>query len=95
MFAPSGAIIVAPSYNYPGLFLTVGPPAARGGDRGAVLLQDRSSSKASSPLQRMSPESGFRGGVYGDNMIAQQSSLGVISNPNEWSHLWAMRIQKK
>ena len=28
----------------------------------------------------------LRGGVYGDNMIAQQISSDVRKNPNEWSH---------
>ena len=63
-----------------------GLPAERIRDRGAVSLQYRSTSTASSPLQRMSPESGFLGGVYGDNMIAQQNSSDVSSNPNELSH---------
>ena len=30
------------------------------------------------------------GGVYGDSIIAQKISLGVISNPREWSHSWEM-----
>ena len=38
-----------------GRFLTGGPPTARIGDRGEVLLQDQSPSRALSPLQRMSP----------------------------------------
>ena len=45
----------------PGRFLTGGPPATRRGDRGAVPLQDRSPSTASSPPQRTSPEAGFQG----------------------------------
>ena len=72
-----------------------GPPAARRGDRGAVSLQDRSPPTASSSLQRANPEAGFRGGVYGDNMIAQQSSSDVSSNPNVCSHSWLMRKPKK
>ena len=43
----------------PGQFLTGGLPTARRGDRGAVSLQDRLPSTASSPLQRTSPEAGF------------------------------------
>ena len=72
-----------------------GLPAARIGDREDVLLQDWSPSMASSPLQRTSPEAGFLEGVYGDNMISQQNSSDVSSDPNEWSHSWAMRKQKK
>ena len=34
-------------------------------------------------------------GVYGDNMIAQKISLDVSSDPNEWSHSWAIRKPKK
>ena len=34
-------------------------------------------------------------GVYGDNMIAQQSSSYVSSDLNEWSHSWAMRKPQK
>ena len=79
----------------PGHFLTGGPPTARRGDRGVVSLQDWLSLTASSPLQRTSPEAGFRGGVYGDNMITQQSSSYVSSNSSEWSHSWAMRKPKK
>ena len=79
----------------PGQFLTGGPPAARRGDRGTVSLQYWSPSTALLPLQRTSPEAGFRGGVYGENIIAQQSSSDVSSNPIEWSHSWAMRKQKK
>ena len=75
----------------PGQFLTGGPPTAREGDRGAVSLQDQSPSTASSPLQRTSPEVGFRGGVYGDNIIAEKISSYVRSDPSEWSHSWAMR----
>ena len=66
-------------------------PVTRRGDRDVMSLQDQSPSTASSPLQRKSPEAGFRWGVYGDNMIGQQSSLDVSSNPNEWSHSWAIR----
>ena len=72
MFPPSGAISAAPSYNDAGKFLTGGPPAARRGDRGAVLLKDQSPLTASLPLQRDSPEAGFRGWVYGDNTIASE-----------------------
>ena len=46
----------------PGQLLTGGPPAKIIGDRGAVPLQDRSPSTASSTLQRTIPESGFQGG---------------------------------
>ena len=72
-----------------------GPPEATRSYRGMVSLQDQSPSTASSPLQRTSPEAGFQGGVYGDNMIAQQSSSYVSSDPSEWSHSWAMRKPKK
>ena len=75
--------------------LTGGPPLARRGDIGAVLLQDRSLLALSSPLQRMIPEAGFRGWVYGDNIIAQESSLNLSRNPKEWSHSWAMMKTKK
>ena len=78
----------------PGQYFTGGLPEARRGDIGAVFLQNRSPSTVLSPLQRTSPEAGFRGGIYGDNIIAQQSSLDVGSNPNEWSHSWAMRKPK-
>ena len=33
--------------------------------------------------------------IYGDNTIAQKISSNVISNPNEWSHSWAMRKPRK
>ena len=66
----------------PGLFLTGGLPAEIKGDRGAVPLQDRLPSTALSLLQRTSPEAGFQGGVYGDNIIAKQSSSDVRSDPN-------------
>ena len=95
VFPSSGAISAAPSYNDPGWVLTGGPTAARRGDIGAVLLKYQSSSTTSLPLQRTSPEAGFRGGLYGDNMIAQQSSSYVSSNLSEWSHSWAMRRPKK
>ena len=90
----NGAINKSPLYNDPGRILTGGLPAARRGGRGAVSLQDQSPSTVSSPLQRTSPEAGFRGGVYGDNMIAQQSSSYVSSNSSEWSHSWEMRKPK-
>ena len=77
------------------LFLTGGTPSERRGDRGEVLLQDWLPSTASSPLQRTSPEEGFQGGVYDENMIAQQSSLDVSRDLNEWSHSWEMRKQRK
>ena len=95
VFPSSGTISATPSYNDPGRILTGGPPAARRGDIGAVLLQDHSPSTASSPLQSTIPEPGFRGGVYCDNMIIQKNSSDVSSNWNEWSHSWAMRKQKK
>ena len=34
-------------------------------------------------------------GVYGDNMIAQQSISDVSSDTNEWSHSWAMSKPQK
>ena len=68
VFPSSGTISAAPSYNDPGEILRGEPPAERRGDIGEVSLQDRSPSTASSPLQRKSPEAGFRFGVYGDNM---------------------------
>ena len=79
----------------PGRFLTGGLPATRRGDRGAVPLHDHSPSTASSPLQTTSLESGYRGGVYGDNIISQKISLDASSNPNKWSHSWATRNTKK
>ena len=94
VFPSSGTISATSSYNDPGRILTVGPPAARRGDIGAVSLQDQLPSTASSPLQRTSPELGFQGGVYGDNMFDQQSSSDVSSDWNEWSRSWAMRKQK-
>ena len=75
--------------------MTGRPPAARRGDRGVVSLQDQLPLTASLPLQRTSPEAGFRGGVYGDNMIAQKSSSYISSDPSEWSYSWAMRKPKK
>ena len=81
VFPSSSAI--TPSYNDPGRILTGGPPAARRWDRGVVSLQDWSPSTALLPLQRTSPEAGFRGGVYGDNIIAQQISSYVSSDLNE------------
>ena len=81
MFPSSGAIRAAPSYNDPGRILTGGLPAARRGDRGTVLLQDQSSSNVSSPLQRTSLKAGFPEGIYADNMITQQSSSNVSSDP--------------
>ena len=60
-----------------------------------VSLQDQSPLTASSPLQRTSPEAGFQGGVYGENMIDQKSILYVSSYPSGWSHSWAMRKPKK
>ena len=75
--------------------MTGGPPAARRGDRGAVSLHDQSPSTASLLLHRTSPEAGFRGGVYGNHMIAQQSSSYVSSNPSDWSHSWAIKKPKK
>ena len=33
---------------------------------------------------------GGGGGGYGNNMISQKISLDVSSDPNEWSHSWAM-----
>ena len=95
MLPYSGAISAAPSYTDPGRFFTGGPPSERRGGIGAVYLQDQSPSTASSPLQRTSPEAGFQGGVYGDNMIAQQSSSYVGSDLSEWSHSWEMRKPKK
>ena len=56
---------------YPGQFLTGGLPTVRRGDIGAVTLQYCLPSTAPSSLQITSPEAGFRGGVYGDNTIAQ------------------------
>ena len=82
-------------YNDPGQILTGGLPAARRVDRGAVSLQDQLPSTAPSPLQREGPEAGFRGGVYGNNVIAQKSSSYVSINSSEWSHSWAMRKPKK
>ena len=84
MFPYSEAISVAPSYNDPVRILTGGPPAVIRGDRVVVSLQDQLPLTASLPLQRMIPGAGFRGGVYGDSMIAQQSSSYVSSDPNEW-----------
>ena len=78
-----------------GLFFTGGLSAARRGDRVAVSLKYRLPSMVSSPLQRTGPEAGFRGGLYGKNMIAQQSSSDLSSDPNKWSHSWAMRKPKK
>ena len=79
----------------PGRFFTGGLPAERKGDRGAVPLQDRLPSTVLSLLHRKSPESGFQGGVYGDNIIDKQSSSDVSSDPNEWSHSCKMRKQRK
>ena len=90
VFPSSSAISTALSYNDPGRILTGGTPTERRVDRGAVSLQDRSTLTASLPLQRVIPEAGFQWGVYGDNMIAQKSSSDISSNPNEWSHSWAM-----
>ena len=78
----------------PGRFLMGGTPAARRGDRGVVLLQDRLPSTAPSSLQRTISEAGLQGRVYGDNMIAQQSSSDEIGNPNDSSHSWAMKKPK-
>ena len=61
---------------------------ARRGNRGAVLLQDRSPSTASLTLQRTSPEIGLRGGVYDNHMMDQKSSLDISGDPNERSHSW-------
>ena len=94
VFPSSGDISTAPSYNDPGLILTGGPPASRRENRGAVSLQDQSPSTALSPLQRTSTEAGFRGGVYGDNIIAQKRSSYVSRDPKEWSHSWSMRKPK-
>ena len=85
----------APSYNDPGQFLMGGPSAARRGDKGSVSLQDWLPSAASSPLQRTSPETGFQGWMYGNNIINQQSSSDESSDLNEWSHTWAMSKPKK
>ena len=84
VFPFSGFISTALSYNDPGRIFTGGPPSAKRGDRGAVSLQDRLPPMASSPLQRTSPEAGFRGRLYCNNVIAQLSSSHVSSNPNEW-----------
>ena len=46
----------------PGRLLTGGPTTARRGDRGVMSLQDWSQLTASLPLNRTSPEAGFRGG---------------------------------
>ena len=62
------------------------PPLERRGDRGAVTLQDWSPSTAPSPLKMTGTEAVSQGGVYGDNMISQQSNSDVSSDPNEWSH---------
>ena len=80
---------------YSDQFLMGGPSAARRQDIGVVSLKHQSPSTASSPLQRTSPESGFRGGVYRENMMAQQSSSDVSSDLNEWSHSGAMRKPEK
>ena len=77
-----------------GFFLRGGPPAARRGDICMVPLQDWLLLTASLPLQKTSPQAGFQGGVYGDNMIAMKSSSDVSSDLNEWSHSWAMRKPK-
>ena len=66
--------------------------AARRGDLGTVSQQDLLPSTESLSLQRMIPESGFQGGVHGENMIAQPSSSYISSDPNEWSHSREMRI---
>ena len=63
LFPSSGTISTTPSYNDPGRILTGGPPAARRGDIGAVLLQDKSPSTASSPLQKTSWTRLPRGGI--------------------------------
>ena len=76
---------------YPGQFLTGGTPSAKRGDRDAVPLQYQSPSTVLSPLQRTSSESGFQGGVYGDNMISQKSSSHVSIDLNERSNSWAIR----
>ena len=94
MFPPSGAISAAPLYNDPGRFLTGEPSAVRRGDKGTVSLQDRSPLTASLPLQRTSTSAGFQRGVYGNNMIVQQGISDVSSDPNEWSHSWAIRKPK-
>ena len=95
MFPYYGTISAALSYNDPRQFLTGGPPAARKGYIGVVSLQYGSLSTASSPLHRTSPEAGFLGGLYDNNMIALQNISDVSSDPNEWSHSWAMRKPKK
>ena len=84
VFPPPGAISAAPSYNYPGRFLMSGPPSAIIWDRGAVSLQDCLTSTVSSTLQRQVQT--LMREVYGDNMIAQQSSSYISRDPNEWSH---------
>ena len=78
----------------PGRFLTGGPSKARRRDRGAVSLQYWSPSMTLLLLQIMSPVSGFWRGVNGKNMIAQQTSSDISSDPNEWSHSWAIRGKK-
>ena len=79
----------------PGQFLMGGPPMARRGDGGAILLQYRLPLTASFPLHITGPEAGFWGGVYGNNMISHQISLNISSYPNKWSHSWAMRKLNK
>ena len=83
MFPYSGAISTALSYNDPGRIFTGGPPVARRGDRGVVLLQYQLPSTVSWPLQKTSSEAGFRGWLYGESMVARKSSLDVSSDPNE------------
>ena len=34
-------------------------------------------------------------GIYGDNTITQKSDLGVIGDPNEWSHSWETSKRRK
>ena len=65
LFPYSGTISTTPSYNDTGQILTGGPPAARRGDKCAVLLQDNLPSTASSPLQRTSWTRLPRGGILG------------------------------
>ena len=86
---------MALSYNDPGRILTDGPPSARRVDRVAVSLQDQFLSMASSPLQRTSPEAGFRGGGHMATIsLLRKSTFYVRSDPSEWSHSWAMRKAK-
>ena len=73
----------------PGRFLTVGCQRQEEGIEVRCLCNIGRHRQSCRHSREIVQKQASEGGLYGENIFAQQSSSDVSSDPNEWSHSWA------